>query len=102
MNILKSDFYTIRTEAGKYLNILHFDESLELLDTAYVLVTAAAKEDAQAHEKLSEEIVVQQPGYVYIYLSNDNEQPLEVFFDDFTVEHAHSAIVQTDDYYPFG
>src|SRR5690606_21013031 len=24
------------------------------------------------------------------------------FFDDFTVEHAHSAIVQADDYYPFG
>ena len=34
--------------------------------------------------------------------SNDNGQPLEVFFDDFTVEHVHSAIVQADDYYPFG
>src|SRR5690606_10601992 len=42
------------------------------------------------------------PGYVYIYFSNDNGQPLEVFFDDFTVEHVHSAIVQADDYYPFG
>src|SRR5690606_11405892 len=31
-----------------------------------------------------------------------NDQPLEVFFDDFTVEHVHSAIVQADDYYPFG
>src|SRR5690606_24414383 len=38
----------------------------------------------------------------YIYFSNDNGQPLEVFFDDFTVEHVHSAIVQADDYYPFG
>src|SRR5690606_12928483 len=54
------------------------------------------------HEKLSQEIVVQQPGYAYIYLSNDNGQPLEVFFDDFTVELAHSAIVQVDNYYPFG
>src|SRR5690606_16522676 len=43
-----------------------------------------------------------QPGYAYIYLSNDNDQPLEVFFDDFTVTHSHSAIVQADDYYPFG
>src|SRR5690606_12081339 len=50
----------------------------------------------------SQEIVVQQPGYAYIYFSNDNDQPLEVFFDDFTVEHVHSAIVQADDYYPFG
>src|SRR5690554_7895404 len=54
------------------------------------------------HEKLSGEIVVRQPGYAYIYFSNDNGQPLEVFFDDFTVEHVHSAIVQADDYYPFG
>src|SRR5690606_32021865 len=38
----------------------------------------------------------------YIYFSNDNDQPLEVFFDDFTVTHSHSAIVQADDYYPFG
>ena len=45
---------------------------------------------------------MQQPGYAYIYLSNDNGQPLEVFFDDFTVELAHSAIVQVDNYYPFG
>src|SRR5690606_42110304 len=32
----------------------------------------------------------------------DNGQPLEVFFDDFTVTHSYSAIVQADDYYPFG
>src|SRR5690606_11348290 len=64
----------------------------------------AAREDGTnvPHEKLSGEIVVQQPGYAYIYFSNDNGQPLEVFFDDFTVEHVHSAIVQVDDYYPFG
>jgi len=64
----------------------------------------AAREDGTnvPHEKLSGEIVVQQPGYAYIYFSNDNGQPLEVFFDDFTVTHVHSAIVQADDYYPFG
>src|SRR5690606_36594967 len=63
-----------------------------------------AREDGTGvpHERLAEEIIVQQPGYAYIYFSNDNDQPLEVFFDDFTVEHVHSAIVQADDYYPFG
>jgi len=30
------------------------------------------------HERLTEEVIVQQLGYAYIYLSNDNEQPLEV------------------------
>src|SRR5690606_12894701 len=87
-----------------YLNILVFDENLAFVDGAFVPVTTAAMENGTnvPHEKLSGEIVVQQPGYAYIYLSNDNDQPLEVFFDDFTVEHVHSAIVQADDYYPFG
>ena len=43
-----------------------------------------------------------EPGFVYIYLSNDSQVPKEVYFDQFNVEHAHSAIVQSDDYYPFG
>src|SRR5690606_7353055 len=92
------------TGTRAYLNILLFDENLTFVDGAFVPVTTAAMENGTnvPHEKLSQEIVVQQPGYAYIYFSNDNDQPLEVFFDDFTVEHVHSAIVQADDYYPFG
>jgi RHS repeat-associated protein len=59
-----------------------------------------------AHERLAfdgtDEIKITQPGYVYIYLSNENETPVEVFFDDFWVEHVKSPVVQMDDYYPFG
>ncbi|MEB2782976.1 RHS repeat-associated core domain-containing protein, partial [Algoriphagus sp. C2-6-M1] len=40
--------------------------------------------------------------YVYIYLSNENTTPVEVFFDDFKVTHTPTDIVQKDDYYPFG
>jgi RHS repeat-associated protein len=67
-----------------------------------------AKEDGTdvAHELLTKEIVIKTPGYVYIYLSNDNVElggsEIEVFFDDFYVEHVKSPIVQTNDYYPFG
>ena len=39
---------------------------------------------------------------MYIYLSNEEPEPLEVFFDDFGVEHVKSPVVQVDDYYPFG
>src|SRR5690606_22705236 len=92
------------TGTRAYLNILLFDEGLGFHDADFVPVSMAAREDGTnvPHEKLSGEIVVQQPGYAYIYFSNDNGQPLEVFFDDFTVTHSHSAIVQADDYYPFG
>jgi hypothetical protein len=48
------------------------------------------------------DIKITEPGFVYIYLSNENENRVEVFFDDFTVEHTKSPVVQQDDYYPFG
>src|SRR5690606_28460426 len=72
------------TGTRAYLNILLFDEGLAFLDAAFVPVSMAAREDGTniPHEKLGGEIVVQQPGYAYIYFSNDNGQPLEVFFDD--------------------
>jgi hypothetical protein len=42
-----------------------------------------------------------QPGYVYIYLSNENTTPVDVYFDDFQVKHVKSNIVAGADYYPF-
>ena len=39
---------------------------------------------------------------MYIYLSNENTTPVEVFFDEFKVTHTKSPVIQMDDYYPFG
>jgi RHS repeat-associated protein len=39
---------------------------------------------------------------VYIYLSNEETTPVEVYFDDFKVTHTKSPVIQVDDYYPFG
>jgi RHS repeat-associated protein len=72
----------------------------------YIRLTEIAKENGTdvPHERLtrSEPLIIAQPGFVYIYLSNENETPVEVFFDDFKVEHIKSPVVQSDDYYPFG
>src|SRR5690606_1826 len=45
---------------------------------------------------------IEKAGYVYIYISNEEESQVEVFFDDFKVEHIKSPVVQMDDYYTFG
>ncbi|MEQ9426094.1 MAG: RHS repeat-associated core domain-containing protein [Cyclobacteriaceae bacterium] len=45
--------------------------------------------------------VFDEPGYVMIYLSYEGTNNW-VDFDDFKVEHIESAVVQTDNYYPFG
>ncbi len=72
---------------------------------AMVQVSTAAKEDGTnvPFEKLTAPpIVISQPGYVYTYLSNEATSPIEVYFDDFTVQQIHSPVVQQEDFYPFG
>jgi RHS repeat-associated protein len=87
-----------------YLNWVIFDKDYNLKNGGYVRMSTAAREYGQdgAHEKLAENITITEPGYVYIYLSNENPTPVEVFFDDFKVEHVKSPVVSTSDFYPFG
>ncbi|KEO71621.1 DUF6443 domain-containing protein [Anditalea andensis] len=95
----------ISTGPKAYLNILVFDQNYQLLSSSYIPVTSAARETGTnaPHQQLkTTPITIEKPGYVYIYTSNENPTPVEVFFDDFKVTHTNSIIVQKDDYYPFG
>jgi Leucine-rich repeat (LRR) protein len=91
-----------------YLNYLVFDRNYAFVTGGYVPVSTAAKEDGTnvQHEHLTQQIVINQPGYVYIYLSNDNVvlggQAMEVYFDDLKVVQIKNPVLQTDDYMPFG
>ncbi len=49
------------------------------------------------HDYLADTVVIQQAGYVYIYLSNEDEHPVDVFFDDFRVERVKGPVVQVED-----
>ncbi|SMD37969.1 RHS repeat-associated core domain-containing protein [Reichenbachiella faecimaris] len=89
-----------------YLNYLVFDEYYNLIGdlTGYQQISEAAKENGSEvdHEKLAHTLDITESGYVYIYLSNEEDTPIDVFFDDFTVTQNHTPIVSKDDYYPFG
>ncbi len=39
-------------------------------------------------------------GYIYVYVSNQND--INVYFDNLTVNHQQGAILETTEYYPFG
>jgi RHS repeat-associated protein len=47
-------------------------------------------------------IYAQIDGYILAYLSNENQQPVDVHFDDFTVEHVKTNVVSAQSYYPYG
>ena len=83
-----------------------FDRNFQQIgNTIYTQISTSAEEDGMDidHEFIPIwPITITEPGYVYVYLSNENGTPVEVFFDDFKVNHFPSDIVQKDDYYPFG
>jgi RHS repeat-associated protein len=88
-----------------YLNWLVFDKNFVFKTGGFMRMTTAAREYGQdvAHERLfSPTIAVAEAGYVYIYVSNEETAPLEVYFDDMKITYTKSPVVQADDYYAFG
>src|SRR5690606_16100573 len=88
-----------------YLNYILTDRDFVPVEMGSKPVTSAAREYGQkgTHERLFfDDIVVREAGYMYIYISNESEYLVDVFFDDLKVTHTKSPIVQQDDYYPFG
>ncbi len=104
-------------EAPKaYLNYILFDQDHKAYDMGFDQISEEALEDGSdiAHDKMYLKALAKKPGYIYIYLSNENPTLVDVYFpcpptswrdeggDDFTIAHHHSPVIQADDYYPFG
>jgi RHS repeat-associated protein len=83
-----------------------FDRNYVFLDGGFKQISTVARETGTdvAHEYLaSPKITITQPGYVYIYISNENATNVEVYFDDFRVAQAQNAnVIQAENYYMFG
>ncbi len=87
-----------------YLNFMFFDENfvyrpLTSSGQDYVPVTDAAQ---QNHEALSVELTMPTSGYLYVYVSNESNWNINVFFDELNIEHEHSPVIADESYYPFG
>ncbi len=90
-----------------YLNYLLFDRDYVYKTGGFKRLTTSAIERGTdvTHERLffdNNEINITEAGYLYVWLSNENDTPVEVYFDDFKVTYTKSPVVQSDDYYPFG
>jgi RHS repeat-associated protein len=88
-----------------FLNYLLFDNNFKLQDFNFDQVTSAAEITATPapHEQLAlGNISIKKEGFIYIYVSNQSDQNMEVYFDDLKVKHTYSEIVAGSDFYPFG
>lgn len=87
-----------------FLNFILFDKNYNVVDMGWDQIDEDALETGSnvAHDLLHLSTVVTEPGYMYIYLSNENNKLVDVYFDDLTIQHKLSPVVQQDDYYAFG
>lgn len=95
----------VNTNAPKaYINYLLFDEKYTLVDAGFTQISESALETGGGvpHQLLQLQTIIKEPGFIYIYLSNENDKLVDVFFDDLKITHHHGPVVQSDSYYPFG
>jgi RHS repeat-associated protein len=88
-----------------YLTVLVFNKDYVLVDAAWQQLDAAYVQTGATkmpHGLLSRQVIIKEPGYAYIYLSNEGAVQQDIYFDDLTVTHKKSPIVQGQEYYPFG
>ncbi len=82
-----------------YINYLFFDKNKQYQSGGFQQVSTAA---LNSFEALSLDFFPDEEGYMIIYVANQTDEDLNVYFDDMAIEHIEGPIVQTDDYYPFG
>ena len=88
------DGSTDNTNPRVFATIVIFDRNYTFVDVAYQQLTSSGF--------MSTSYTVKQPGYAYVYVSNEQTYQTDVYFDDVVVTFAASPVVQEDDYYPFG
>jgi RHS repeat-associated protein len=77
-----------------FVTIIMFDRNYNFLDVAYQAIQGSGVMNATYKAK--------QPGYAYLYVSNEHPYLTDVYFDDVAVTFTPSPVVQQEDFYPFG
>ncbi|MDH5250949.1 MAG: hypothetical protein OEW40_18295 [Cyclobacteriaceae bacterium] len=87
------------TRPATYLNYILFDKNYKVLDMGWQLAPATTF----TKQKLSfSTLNIKEAGFVFVYLSYDNDSNNWVYFDDFKVSQTMSNVLQYNEYYPFG
>lgn len=82
-----------------YLNYILFDKNYKVIDMGWQLAPATTF----TKQKLQfTTINIKEPGYLFTYLSYDDDSNNWVYFDDFKVTHTKTNVLQYNEYYPFG
>jgi RHS repeat-associated protein len=95
------------TAPKAFVTILLLDRNYNLLDAGWEQMTTDLEQVSSSVKEpfdypLTTEVTVQEPGFAYIFVSNEHPTYVDVYFDDVSVSHTPSPIVSSSDYFPFG
>ncbi|MEM0941911.1 MAG: hypothetical protein AAGI25_19290 [Bacteroidota bacterium] len=80
-----------------------FDEALNGIDMSGKGNSSTAAQGIGMHQTISlSDIIADQEGYILAYLSDENAEEVAIHWDDFTVYHGKTNVVQAQAYYPYG
>jgi len=82
-----------------YLQYLYFDNDYKFKKSGFRQVSEQGKGD---FETLTLEHIAEEDGFMMMYVANETNEDLNVYFDDLTVVHSEGPVIRKDDYYPFG
>ncbi|WP_255153987.1 RHS repeat-associated core domain-containing protein [Ferruginibacter sp. HRS2-29] len=88
------------TRPKAYLNILFFDEQFRFDAAASYTEQIGTTNPGQIIVALGSAKQAKKNGYCYIYISNETNDM--VYFDNLTLKHERSPILEETHYYPFG
>ncbi len=87
------------TRPAAYLNYILFDKNYKVLDMGWVPAPA----NTFTKQKLSFPTKnIKEEGYMFVYLSYDNDSNNWVYFDGLKATHTRTNVIQYNEYYPFG
>ncbi len=79
-----------------------WDKDMSYVTAGFQQISTAAL-GVGVHETISiNDIIADHDGYILTYLSNENNEAVNIHWDDFTIYHGKTNVVSTQDYYPFG
>ena len=80
-----------------HLNYLFFDLNYNYVSGGFVQVSTTS------YSRLTNSFTADRDGYLFVYLANESTLNANVYFDDLEIKHTSAdALLQSDDYYPFG
>jgi RHS repeat-associated protein len=87
------------TQPAAYLNYILFDANYKVMDAGWKVVPAGSFTKQYVNIPT---ITVKEAGYMFVYLSYEDQSNNYIYFDDFKVTLTPTSILQNNEYYPFG